>query len=62
MEIYENNWSFEQIYTLEVWFTMEKVWYYGKNYRTIPKTMDLWFTMEKIWYYGKNYGTIVNYS
>ena len=40
----------------------KKLWYYGKNYGTIPKTMELLFTMEKLWYYGKNYGTIVNYS
>ena len=36
---------------LEIWLTMEKLWYYGKNYSTIPKTMELWFTMEKkLWY------------
>ena len=40
---------------LELLFTMEKLWYYGKNYGTMEKTMVLW-------YYGKNYGTIVNYS
>ena len=27
--------------------TMEKIWYYGKNYLTIPKTMDLGFTKGK---------------
>ena len=45
---------------LELWFileylwyydknysTMEKLWYYRKNGGTIPKTMELWFTMEK---------------
>ena len=43
----------------ELWFTMEKLWFYGKNYGcmekkyvTIPKTMELWFTIEK------NYGTM----
>ena len=41
MEIYENNWSFEQIYSFRILI------YYGKNYGTIPKTMELWFTMEK---------------
>ena len=47
---------------LELWFTMEKLWYYGKNYGTIPKTMELWISMKKLWYYGKNYDTIINYS
>ena len=46
IEIYQNNWSFEQIYSLRTLI------YYGK-------TMVLW---QKLWYYGKNYGTIVNYS
>ena len=23
-------------------FTVEKLWYYGKNYKTVPKTMVLW--------------------
>ena len=39
---------------LELWLSMEKLWYhrknYGtmvKNYGTIPKTMELWFTMEE---------------
>ena len=38
----------------ELWFTIEKLWYYGKtmipwkrNYGTMEKTMKLWFTMEK---------------
>ena len=67
MEIYQNNWSFEQIYSLRTLIyygkTMvlwKKLWYYGKNYGTIPKTMELWFTMEKtmvlwkkLWYYSK---------
>ena len=30
----------------------KKLWYYGKNYGTIPKTM------EPLIYYGKNYGTM----
>ena len=48
---------------LELWFTIyiygktmvlwKKLWHYGKNYGTIPKTMELWFTMEKLWYYRK---------
>ena len=55
---------------------MEKLWYYGKNYGTIPKTMILYRKLwnfdllwKTLWYYGKNYGTmeknygtIVNYS
>ena len=75
MEIHQNDWSFEQIYsfrtliyygkTMVLWKklygTMEKtIWYFGKNYGTIPKTMELWFTMEKtmvlwkkLWYYSK---------
>ena len=69
-EIYQINWSFEQIYSFRTFIyygkTMvlwKKLWCYGKNYGTIPKTMELWFTMEKkLLYYGKNYGTIVNYS
>ena len=35
---------------MELWFTMEKQWYYGKIYDTLPKTMELWFIIEK--YYG----------
>ena len=53
----------------ELWFTMEKLWYYGKNYGTMEKTMvldrKLWnfdLLWKKLWYYGKNYGSIVNYS
>ena len=26
---------------LQLSFTMEKLWYYGKNYGTKPKTVDL---------------------
>ena len=40
----------------------KKLWYYGKNYGTIPKTMELDLLWKKLWYYGKNCGTIVNYS
>ena len=52
-----------RLIALELWFTIEKLWYYGKNYGTMEKTMELWLTMEKtmvLW--KKNYGTIVNYS
>ena len=35
MEIYENNWSFEQIYSFRTLI------YYGKNYGTMEKTMVL---------------------
>ena len=38
---------------LELWFTMEKLWYYGKNY------MVLW---KKLWYYTENYGTLIYYG
>ena len=48
----QNNEVLNRLIALDLWFTMEKIWYYGKNY----------CAMEKIWYYGKNYGTIVNYS
>ena len=41
-----------RLIVLELGFTMKKLWYYGKNYGTIPKTMELWLTMEK------NYGTM----
>ena len=67
MEIYQNNWSFEQINSLrpliyygKTMVLWKKLWYYGKNYDTILKTMELWFTMEKtmvlwkkLWYYSK---------
>ena len=63
MEIYQNNWSFEQIYSLRT------VIYYVKNYGTMEKTMELYRKLwnfdllwKKLWYYGKNYGTIVYYS
>ena len=35
---------------LELWFTMEKLWYYGKNYGTMEK---------KLWYYTENYRTSI---
>ena len=35
---------------LELWFTMEKLWYYGKNYDTMEK---------KLWCYTENYGTLI---
>ena len=47
MKIYQNNLSFEQIYSFKTFFTMEKLWYYGKtmvlwkNYGTMPKNMEL---------------------
>ena len=42
---------------------MEKRWYYGNNYGTIPKTMELWFTKEEdyetlIYNEKKNHGNI----
>ena len=67
MDIDQNNWSFEQtnsfrtlIYNGKTMVLWGKLWYYGKNYGTIPKNMELWFTMEKtmvlwkkLWYYSK---------
>ena len=47
---------------LELWFTMDKLWYYGK---TMVLWKKLWYYTENygtMIYYGKNYGTIVNYS
>ena len=41
---------------LELWFTMEKLWYYGKYYGTMEKTMVLY--LWNLIYYGKNYGTM----
>ena len=50
---------------LELWFTLEKIWYNGKNYGTFEKAMvlyrKLWNTdllWKKLWYYGK----LWNYS
>ena len=51
---YQKLWKYTKIIevlnrfiALELWFTMEKLWYYGKHYGIIPKTMEIWFTMEK---------------
>ena len=43
MEIYQNNWSFEQTYSLRTLIYHEK-------------TMVLW---KKQWYYTENYGTLI---
>ena len=53
MEIHQNNWSFEQIYSLELWFTMETLCHYGKYYDTMEK---------KLWYSIENYGTLFDYG
>ena len=53
MEIYENNWGFEQIYSFK---TLILLW---KNYGTMEKTMVLW---TKLWYYTENYGTLIYYG
>ena len=38
---------------LELWFTKEKLWQYGKkNYGCV----------EKLWYYTENYGTLIYYG
>ena len=42
MEIYKNDWSFEQIYRLRTVIYYGKLWHYGKNYGSIGnKTMVL---------------------
>ena len=41
---------------LELSFTMEKLWYYGKNYGAMEKTMVLWKTL---WYYTESYGNLI---
>ena len=46
MEIYQNNWSFEQIYSFRTLI------YYGN-------TMVLW---KKLWFYTENYGTLIYYG
>ena len=51
MEIYQNNRSFEQIYSFKTLI------YSGKNYGTMEK---LWYYGEK-WYYTENYGTLIYY-
>ena len=65
MEIYQNNWSFEQtntcsfrtlIYYGKTMVLWKKLWYYTENYRTLIYYGKNYGTMEK------NYGTIVNYS
>ena len=35
---------------MELLFTIEKLWYYGKYYGTMKK---------KIWYYTENHGTLI---
>ena len=69
MEIYQNNFMFLNKYiALELWFTMEKLWYYRKNYGTMgkKKPMVIWKksnnTMKKLWYYTENYGTLLCYQ
>ena len=53
IEIYQNNRSFEQIYSFRTLI------YYGKNYGTMEKTMVLW---KKLWYYTENYETLIYYG
>ena len=69
MEIYQNNWGFEQIYNFRTLIYHEKLWYFSKNngtmgkkYGTLPRNMDLWLTKEKLCYLSKLVWTIVNYS
>ena len=58
IEINQNNWSFEQIYSLRTLIyygktivLWKKLWYYGKNYITIPKTMENLINYgKKLWY------------
>ena len=54
MLLYRKLWNFDLLW--------KKLWYYGKNYDTIPKTVELDLVWKTLWYYGKNCGTIVNYS
>ena len=42
--------------TMVLRYYRKKLWYYEKNYNTIPKTMELWITIEN------NYSTIVKYK
>ena len=40
-------WNFDLLWkTMVLW---KKLWYYGKNYGTIPIAMELRFTKEKTW-------------
>ena len=76
MEIYQNNFCFEQTYSLrtviyygKTMVLWKQLWYYGKKYGPMKKTMILYRKLwnfyllwKSLWYYGNNYGTIVNYS
>ena len=51
------NYCTMNLYCTTVWTnygTMDKLWYYGYNYGTIPRTMELRFTMEKTLQITKN--------
>ena len=62
MEIYPKIEVLNRFIAWELWFTMEKLWYFGKNYGTMEKTMILYRKLWNLIYYWKNDGTIVNYS
>ena len=59
MEKYQKIEVLNRFIALKLWFTKEKLWYYGKNYDTMVKTMVLW---KKLWYYTENYGTLIYYG
>ena len=60
MEKYQKIEVLNRFIALELWFTKEKLWYYGKNYGTMEKTMVPYYTENygTLIYYGKNYGTM----
>ena len=60
-DIVKENFFDSLSYHNKKYYTMEELWYYGKNYDTIPKTIEfdlLWKNYETM----KNRGTIVNYN
>ena len=53
MEMYQNNWCFEQIYNFRTLIYHEKLWYLSKNDGTMGK---------KIRYFTEKYGPLINYG
>ena len=61
MEIYQNNWSLEQTYSLRTLIYYEKTMVlWKKNYGTLGEKLWLYYTENfgTLIYYGKNYGTM----
>ena len=57
--IYQKQLKFlNKFIALEYWFTMEKLWYYGKNYSTKEKTMILYPKLWNFDFLWKNYGSM----